>query len=1279
MLKKEFKYGFKFKDYLDMSESQLEELFAAELDFNGYCTKVVHNRYGFIEARRTQKNVVGFKIGLRHQDQCSISIDSTGLTLKGDRYSPQALYALHKIYHRQTPFYTAPSVQNLNWWEADVAEEAYIIPDDMKASIEQCHNMLHNLVSGKSVTIKALAIGMDLKKGHGLKGAVDLPEPTIVPRQPGRFMNEFLRDETPLDLHIIFGDQQRIDVLEREHPFLVSIDPKWLIDMKFRNLNDNPYQQWLNSWRANYFPTRNGIRLAHFLSTALESEEVELFLYDRKNPELGWPIAHVFPANPNNCGWQIETLPDQKLLFKPNPSSGQLKNIGYNIAHDSKTKALHFHLMHSSSEQIAAMAKASHGKQANQWIFESRAAAELVAQKLESHFGVPIKRPPERELSQADHHLQINLDRNKPGHIGIKLVLHERWAIHHVHPACVPYLDAVNYGISEFVGEEGRDLAINRRGSLRQRELTMFRHRGFALSLVLQIFDALTKDQQLSPEKIKEIKRNNQNLSREILKIPPHQKDFNSKRVNQVVDHMLEQAQSPLKASFILDGHDYRFNPLLVYAPLLCPVLSCLLEKHGDKTFLKTKLPDEVYPTYEDEENGFELGSLHDEHPTTFSSGKVYPNIIAHLPEKTELVVDEAAVETFEIEDFRSELSINDASKKIDWFELDPRFYFKGEEVTIHEARQITEGGIVEFQGRLYRIDPKSMPAMEHLDRLWHRLQNLQGGHKGKRKSKVYPVPRSASLELLALRKAGLEAKGGERWKALCREFDLLETRRAQVPELSHCEAPLKAYQRQGVQWMLDLHKLQLGGILADDMGLGKTLQALCFLQQLQREDKSACQLIVVPSSLVYNWISERDKFTPELRLRCFDPKAKHELKEQLETEPCAMLCSYGLFQRHSETIKDKHWQTVLFDEAQNLKNISSKRCTEARSLGAISKFALSGTPLENHFGEVFSLIDLVVPGALGSYAEFMKTYSPKQGKSERPVSAGDIEFLKLKTAPLVLRRTKALVLKELPAKTENVILVPFEKKQEAIYKDVAISWNKKVRNQIDAKGDSQSQLQMLTALLRLRQVCSHPDSLPNISYSKTPPKVELLIEQVEALIEKGESVLIFTNFLKTLEHIEARFSKDNIAALSLHGGKTMDQRKKILKSFDDSEDPMVLLMTLKTGGVGLNLTKANHVFHLEPWWNPAAENQGTDRVHRMGQTQHVHVTRFIMQNSIEEKIQSLKLSKSQRFDALFSESVEELDAVKPSALKSNALSQKDFEWLLDFQSTPSNRRLKRS
>jgi SNF2 family DNA or RNA helicase len=207
----------------------------------------------------------------------------------------------------------------------------------------------------------------------------------------------------------------------------------------------------------------------------------------------------------------------------------------------------------------------------------------------------------------------------------------------------------------------------------------------------------------------------------------------------------------------------------------------------------------------------------------------------------------------------------------------------------------------------------------------------------------------------------------------------------------------------------------------------------------------------------------------------------------------------------------------------------------------------------------------------------------------------------------------------------------------------------------------------MLTALLRLRQVCSHPGSIPNITYKKTPPKVNVLIEQVESLLDKGESVLIFTNFLTTLDYIEKIFEKHNYTTLTLHGSKTLNQRKKVLEQFDQSDEPMVLLMTLKTGGVGLNLTKANHVFHLEPWWNPAAENQGTDRVHRMGQKQHVHVTRFIMEHSVEEKIQDLKLGKTQRFNALFSESIDQLEGLKDSALKKEGLSKADFDHLLDL------------
>jgi SNF2 family DNA or RNA helicase len=266
-----------------------------------------------------------------------------------------------------------------------------------------------------------------------------------------------------------------------------------------------------------------------------------------------------------------------------------------------------------------------------------------------------------------------------------------------------------------------------------------------------------------------------------------------------------------------------------------------------------------------------------------------------------------------------------------------------------------------------------------------------------------------------------------------------------------------------------------------------------------------------------------------------------------------------------------------------------------------------------------------------------------------------------LKTKPLLLRRTKAQVLHQLPPKVETTVKLPFDEDQRRIYRDIASSYNEQVQMQIARQGEAKSQLQMLTALLRLRQVCSDPASIPGVRYEGEPPKISTLLEAIRELTEGGASALIFTQFLATYERIRAALTEAGVRHYDINGADSRLNREKKLRAFQDEEKGAVMLMTLKTGGVGLNLVKASYIFHVEPWWNPAVENQATDRAHRIGQTKTVQVYRYIIKDSVEEKIELLKDIKSKRFDALFAVS----EADTELANGSSALTQKDFEFLL--------------
>jgi len=640
--------------------------------------------------------------------------------------------------------------------------------------------------------------------------------------------------------------------------------------------------------------------------------------------------------------------------------------------------------------------------------------------------------------------------------------------------------------------------------------------------------------------------------------------------------------------------------------------------------------------------------------------------IRAFLPlqnEGVQLSLDDQSIEELHDEDFFSEFILEetpDQQGRIDWFELHPKFFFKGVEIGEDQAKRLTETGMITFQGKIYRLNQSSIPSLEKLAVFWDQLAAAQGPKRGnKRSDRIYRLPKHYTLELLALRSTGVRVKGGPIWDQICRFYDSLGEDRPPLELPKSFRGELKPYQGYGVQWVNDLYRLGLGGILADDMGLGKTVQTLVFIEMLREKNELGHALICVPTSLTYNWFSEAQRFTPDLPILIFHSKEIAQAKKFIEENPNGVLIStYGLMAEHEAFFSTVRWNLHIYDEAQNLKTITAKRTTVSRKIPARFKLCLTGTPLENHMGEFFSLMDLVVPGSLGAFDQFRKNYM--QSYAPEP---DRIQYLKLKTRPLVLRRTKASILKELPQKTESTIKIPFTEKQLAIYRDIALSWNSRVRQAISEGGEAKSQLIMLTALLRLRQVCSAPSAIPNITYSEIPPKLTLLMDNLKGIIETGESALVFTQFLGTFDLLAREMKKAGIPFFALHGKVSRKDREIALRKFQEHPGGAVMLMTLKTGGVGLNLTKASYVFHLEPWWNPAVENQATDRTHRIGQTKPVQVYRYIMSESVEEKIEILKSRKSSQFNALFSDA--EIDAELHSGEDGFKLTQKDFEYLL--------------
>lgn len=615
----------------------------------------------------------------------------------------------------------------------------------------------------------------------------------------------------------------------------------------------------------------------------------------------------------------------------------------------------------------------------------------------------------------------------------------------------------------------------------------------------------------------------------------------------------------------------------------------------------------------------------------------------------------------FSVEESNDETSENSA---IDWFALHPKFFFNGKEVSALDLKT-TKTGFIEHEGKYYILPKeKKLPSIKALNWFWESLFNkdLDKSSEGGLESKIYQMPRNKTLDLLMLRASGLPVKGHKAWMDLCDFFDNLGKDKNTFKTSADFNGELKPYQKLGAKWIYDLHQLKMGGILADDMGLGKTIQTIAFLDRLRKDKVLKKTLIVVPTSLTYNWLSEIKKFAPKLKTQKFTSSTKEEMAQLLkENSDQIIVTSYGLLVEHQEFLNQFHWDIHIYDEAHNLKNIKTKRARAARLISANFKLCLSGTPIENHYDELYSILDLTVPGCLGSYSSFLGKYVKPDNLEDEELS-----YLKLKIKPLVLRRSKQNILLDLPEKTEHVVKVLFEPKQKKIYRDIAVSWNNKVMDIIDKNGEAKSQIQMLTALLRLRQICSDPAAVPGVTYDRLSPKLEEIINSVENIIKCNESVLVFTQFISTFERIENSLAEKNIKYFAINGKTTGAKREKFLKEFDESHDPAVFLMTLKTGGVGLNLVKANYIFHVEPWWNPAVENQATDRAHRIGQKKKVSVYRYLVKDSIEEKIEILKERKNKRFKSLFDDGiyVDNVDKLK-KATNSAGIRKEDFKYLL--------------
>ncbi len=444
----------------------------------------------------------------------------------------------------------------------------------------------------------------------------------------------------------------------------------------------------------------------------------------------------------------------------------------------------------------------------------------------------------------------------------------------------------------------------------------------------------------------------------------------------------------------------------------------------------------------------------------------------------------------------------------------------------------------------------------------------------------------------------------------------------------------LRSYQREGVAWLQFLREQKLSGILADDMGLGKTAQALAHLlieKEAGRLDRPV--LVVLPTSLIFNWKNEAARFAPALRvLSLHGPERKSRFDEILQHD--VVLTTYSLLWRDAEELTKHSYHLLVLDEAQTVKNARSRGAEVIRKVDARHRLCLTGTPLENHLGELWSQFDFLLPGFLGdrnTFTKYWRTPIEKQGDSQRR------QLLARRIRPFILRRKKEEVALELPPKTIILRKVELAGSQRDLYETVRAAMDSMVRDEIASKGFGRSQIVILDALLKLRQVCCDPRLVKSLVAQKVKEraKLELLMTMLPELVEEGRRILIFSQFTSMLALIEAELKQLHLGYVMLTG-ETAD-REVPVRRFQAGEVP-IFLISLKAGGVGLNLTAADTVIHYDPWWNPAVENQATDRAHRLGQDKPVFVYKLIVAGSIEEKILALQERKAALAAGILSE-----------------------------------------
>ncbi|MBR0599550.1 DEAD/DEAH box helicase [Sinanaerobacter chloroacetimidivorans] len=508
-------------------------------------------------------------------------------------------------------------------------------------------------------------------------------------------------------------------------------------------------------------------------------------------------------------------------------------------------------------------------------------------------------------------------------------------------------------------------------------------------------------------------------------------------------------------------------------------------------------------------------------------------------------------------------------------------------------------------------------------------------------------VPKYRAMYLNQLLKASdnITFERNGHFKNLIRNMKAIDESDFTVPP--SLDRIMREYQKDGFRWLAAMDSFGFGGILADDMGLGKTLQIISLLLSKKEEDEDSKALVVCPSSLILNWQNEIQKFSPQLQALAVIgtlEERKALIKEIDDAD--IVITSYDLLKRDVERYQQILFRYHIIDEAQYIKNHGTQNAKAVKAIRSQQRFALTGTPIENRLSELWSIFDFLMPAYLFSYKKFKDSYETEIVRNQ---DQAKIAMLSKQVAPFMLRRLKTSVLKELPEKIETVVFSQMEGEQKKLYLANLARIKGEINQNIQEKGFENSKIMILALLTRLRQLCCHP-SLCYEDYKEGSAKLEACLELVAEATSAGHKVLLFSQFTSMLELLRSRLGEEGISHYLLTGATSKEMRMELVERFNQDETK-VFLISLKAGGTGLNLTGADVVIHYDPWWNIAAQNQATDRTHRIGQKNSVQVYKLIEKGTVEEKILKLQESKKDLSDAIIKDDMAGLGSLSKEAL----------------------------